>query len=213
MYLPSHFEERRPEVLRVLIERHPLGTLVTTGPGGLEANHIPFLYDPEPGPHGTLLAHVARGNPVWRETGAGAEALVVFQGPQAYISPSMYPTKKEHGRAVPTWNYMVVHAHGRLRAIEDPAWLRALLERLTARHEAGRPEPWSLSDAPGDYLEKMMQAIVGIEIPVSRIVGKWKVSQNQPAENRAGVVAGLREAGGDEARGMADAVAGHTAGR
>ncbi len=206
MYLPKHFEETRVDVLHGLIRAHPLGTLVTAGAGGLEANHVPFEIDPDPAPFGTLRAHVARANPVWRD-GAG-DALVLFQGPEIYVTPSWYPTKRESGKVVPTWNYVAVHAYGRLRAIDDPAWLRAFVTRLTDRHEARRAAPWKVSDAPGDYVDQLLAAIVGIELPVARLLGKWKVSQNRPAADRAGVVAGLEGDGGDAARAMAAAVRG-----
>lgn len=206
MYLPKHFEETRVDVLHGLIRAHPLGALVTAGAGGLEANHVPFEIDPDPAPFGTLRAHVARANPVWRD-GAG-DALVLFQGPEIYVTPSWYPTKRESGKVVPTWNYVAVHAYGRLRAIDDPAWLRAFVTRLTDRHEARRAAPWKVSDAPGDYVDQLLAAIVGIELPVARLLGKWKVSQNRPAADRAGVVAGLEGDGGDAARAMAAAVRG-----
>lgn len=206
MYLPKHFEETRVDVLHGLIRAHPLGALVTAGAGGLEANHVPFEIDPDPAPFGTLRAHVARANPVWRD-GAG-DALVIFQGPESYVTPSWYPTKRESGKVVPTWNYVAVHAYGRLRAIDDPAWLRAFVTRLTDRHEARRAAPWKVSDAPGDYVDQLLAAIVGIELPVARLLGKWKVSQNRPAADRAGVVAGLEGDGGDAARAMAAAVRG-----
>lgn len=197
MYLPSHFEETRVEVLHRLIREHPLGTLVTLGSEGLNADHIPFEVENAPAPFGTLRGHVARGNPVWRDSSKDLEALLVFQGPQAYITPSWYPTKRETGKVVPTYNYIVVHAYGALRAIEDRAWLRGLVERLTNRHEAGRPQPWKVADAPEDYIETMLGAIVGIEITVTRLVGKWKASQNRLPADRDGVVRGL--AGIDDA--------------
>jgi transcriptional regulator len=203
MYLPKHFEETRIEVLHALVRAHPLGALVTLGAGGLEANHLPFEIDPAPAPFGTLRGHVARANPVWRELSRGADALAIFQGPAIYVSPSWYPSKQADGKVVPTWNYAVVHAYGPLRAIDDAAWLRAFVERLTNRHESGRPGPWQVSDAPADYVDKMVTAIVGIELPVARLVGKWKASQNRPAADRAGVVAGLEQDGGDAAHAMA----------
>lgn len=206
MYLPSHFEEKRREVLHQLISEHPLGALVTLGQEGLNANHVPFEFDPEPAPFGTLRAHVARSNPVWQDFSKEIEALVVFQGAQAYISPSWYPTKQEGGKVVPTYNYMVVHAYGAMRVIDDPAWVLGLVERLTDRHETGRAGRWKVTDAPRDYIDKMLAAIVGIEIPVSKLVGKWKVSQNQPQANREGIVNGLREIGDDNAVLMARAV-------
>jgi len=191
MYLPSHFEETRVEVLHQLIREHSLAVLVTLGSEGLNANHIPFEIEPAPAPFGTLRGHVARDNPVWRDFSRDVEALTVFQGPQAYISPAWYQTKKETGKVVPTFNYIVVHAYGSLRIIEDEAWLRGLVERLTTRHEAGRAEPWKVSDAPEDFIKTQLRAIVGIEMPVTRLVGKWKVSQNRPAVDREGIVQGL----------------------
>lgn len=207
MYMPSHFEEKRTEILQQLIREHNFGTLVTLNPDGLDANHIPFEIDPAIGAFGTLRAHVARNNPVWRNFSADVDALAVFQGAHAYITPSWYATKQETGKVVPTYNYMVVHAYGPLRIVEDTAWLRGLVERLTDRHEADRPAPWRVTDAPGEYIDKMLAAIVGIEMPIVKLVGKWKVSQNQPQVNRAGVADGLREIGNDHAHAMADAVA------
>ena len=191
MYMPAHFEETRAEVMHRLIHEHPLAVLVTLGSTGLSANHIPLEIDSEPAPFGTLRGHVARANPVWRDFSRDIEALTVFQGPQAYISPAWYQTKKETGKVVPTFNYIVVHAYGSLRIIEDEAWLRGLVERLTTRHESGRAEPWKVSDAPEDFIKTQLRAIVGIEMPVTRLVGKWKVSQNRPAADREGVVQGL----------------------
>jgi transcriptional regulator len=192
MYLPAQFGETRIEALHQLVRRHDFGTLVVLGPDGLNANHLPFDLDPEPPPYGTLRAHVSRGNPLWREFSPDVEALAVFQGPQAYISPSWYPTKQETGKVVPTFNYMVVHGYGRLRVIEERAWLRALVGRLTDRHEAARQAPWQVSDAPEDYLERQLEAIVGLEMPLSKLVGKWKLSQNRPRTDCKGVVDGLR---------------------
>lgn len=206
MYIPKHFEESRIPILHGLIREHPLGTLVTRTAKGLEANHLPFEVDPEPAPFGTLRGHIARGNPLWREASSGAEALVVFQGPSAYVSPSWYPTKKETGKVVPTWNYVVVHAHGVPRFVDDRAWLRAFVERLTNRHEAGRADPWKITDAPPDYIDLQLGAIVGIELPLARLVGKWKISQNRPAEDRAGVVEGLLAEERDAAAEVADLV-------
>ncbi|WP_420476377.1 FMN-binding negative transcriptional regulator [Noviherbaspirillum sp. ST9] len=207
MYIPSQFNESRFDVLHGLVRQHPFGTIVTMGASGLNANHIPFEFDAD-GEHGVLRAHIARANPLWKDYSPDVEALVIFQGAHGYISPSWYPTKEVDGRAVPTWNYMVVHAYGPLKVIDDTTWIRAQLERLSGQHEAGRKQPWTIDDAPADYIEKLLKAIVGIEIPISRLAGKWKVSQNQPEENRAGVVQGLREQGGDTAFAMADAVAG-----
>jgi len=191
VYLPSHFTETRPEVLYALIQAQPLAVLVTAGAAGLDANHLPLCLALDVAGEATLLGHVARANPLWRFAGAELEALAIFQGPQAYVSPSWYPSKREHGKVVPTWNYVVVHAHGRLRIHDDPAWVRRLLDRLTAQMESPRAQPWAVSDAPHDYIEKMVAQVVGLELRVERLVGKWKVSQNQPAANRAGVIAGL----------------------
>jgi transcriptional regulator len=207
MYVPAHFEETRPDVLGRLIHDHPLAALVTLGRDGLSANHIPLELDPGPAPLGTLRGHVARANPVWRDFSRDVEALAIFQGPQAYISPAWYETKRETGKVVPTYNYIVVHAYGPLRIVEDRAWLRALVERLTTRFEAGRheasqPEPWKVTDAPAEYIEQMLGAIIGVEIPLTRLVGKWKVSQNRPAVDRDGVVSALGEMDDQDARAM-----------
>jgi transcriptional regulator len=206
MYLPSHFDESRSEVLQQTLRSHPLGLLVTLGAGGLEANAIPFLLDAERGPHGTLRGHVARANPVWREARADVDAMVVFQGPQAYISPSWYATKAETGKVVPTWNYVLVQARGPLKVMDDPAWVRRLVGDLTTRHESPRAAPWKVEDAPADYIDSMLRAIVGIEIPLSSLIGKWKVSQNRPAADREGVVRGLSELSAADAHRMAEQV-------
>ena len=203
MYQPSHFKEERPEVLRELIAGHPLGALVTLGAAGIEANHIPFLYDPMPGPLGTLRAHVARNNPVWREFNGDVEALAIFQGPQRYVTPAWYPRKQETGKVVPTWNYLVVHAYGPLRVMDDREWLRSFVTRLTDNFESGKASPWKVTDAPPDYIDAQLRAIVGIEIPVTRVFGKWKTSQNQLPADREGVVRGLREAGDADSMRMA----------
>jgi len=196
MYLPKHFEETRPEVLHELIRTQPLGQLVTMTARGLEANAVPFVLDIDPsGGPGILRAHVARANPVWRDANVDVEALVIFQGPQAYISPGWYPSKAEHGKVVPTWNYVTVQARGTLRAIDDAAWLRAFVTRLTAKHEAAQAKPWAVTDAPAEFVDTMLRAIVGIEVALTALTGKWKVSQNRPAADRAGVVAGLTAAG------------------
>jgi transcriptional regulator len=205
MYLPAHFEETRTEVLHRLVERHPFGMLVT--PGGADgpvANGIPFILDPG-GANGlgTLRAHVARANPVWRETPAGATALAVFQGEQGYVSPGWYPSKREHGKVVPTWNYVIVQARGPLRVVDDVEWLRRFVGRLTDRHESTLARPWGIGDAPPDYLATMLRAIVGIEIELTALSGKWKLSQNRSAADRAGVVDGLAALGGAAAEALA----------
>jgi transcriptional regulator len=206
MYLPKHFEETRVQVLHDLIGAHPLGALVAMTSAGLEANHIPFEVDPEPAPFGTLRGHIARANPLWRDVSRDVEALVIFQGPGLYVSPSWYPTKQETAKVVPTWNYAVVHAYGAVRFIDDRDWLRAFVTKLTARHEAPRSDPWKVTDAPADYVDQMLGAIIGLEIPITRLVGKWKVSQNRPAQDRDGVVEGLLREGGSDAAGMAELV-------
>ncbi|QAU23634.1 FMN-binding negative transcriptional regulator [Dyella sp. M7H15-1] len=187
MYLPKSFHETRIDVLHALIRDYPLGTVVMHGAGGLTANHLPL----ELAGDGLLQGHVARGNELTKAD--GAQVLVMFQAANGYISPHWYPSKHETGREVPTWNYAVVHVHGRLRVIEDKAWLRGFLERLTDRHEASQPRPWQVSDAPEDYIQKMLKTIVGLEISIDRIEGKFKLSQNHPDANRAGVVRGLGE--------------------
>jgi transcriptional regulator len=208
MYLPSHFDEQRPDVLQALVRRHPFGLLVTQTADGPVANGIPFLLDPDgAGGLGTLRGHVARANPVWREAATDVPSLVVFQGPDAYVSPSWYPSKAEHGKVVPTWNYVMVQARGRLRAIDDPAWLLRFLTRLTERHEAERDAPWAVSDAPADYVQTILRAIVGIELELTSLTGKWKVTQNRSAADRAGVVAGLAAVGSDAATALAGQVA------
>jgi len=201
MYLPAHFAESRPEVLATLVRSHPFGLLVTqSGDGGVDANSIPFVLDPgSPGTLGVLRGHVARANPLWQTARGDVDSLVVFQGPQGYVSPAWYPSKAEHGKVVPTWNYVMVQARGKLRAIDDADWLRGFVTRLTERHEGGRDAPWAVSDAPADYVATMLRAIVGIEITLTSLTGKWKVSQNRPAADRAGVVAGLAREHGDPA--------------
>jgi transcriptional regulator len=203
MYVPKHFAETNVPVLHELIRSHPLGTIVALTSEGLSANHIPFEVDPEPAPFGTLRGHVARANPLWHEHRADVEALVVFQGPDAYVSPSWYVTRQETGKVVPTWNYAVVHAFGPLRVIEERDWLRGLVERLTNRHESSQREPWKVSDAPVDYIDKQLAAIVGLEIPITRLIGKWKVSQNRPPQDEAAVAAALEQQGGESAVAMA----------
>lgn len=206
MYLPKQFAEPRLDVLHQLILAHPLSTLVTSGPSGLNANHIPLHLSPAPAPFGCLRGHVARANPLWRDSDLSVDALAIFQGPDAYVTPSWYPTKTESGKGVPTWNYAVAHAYGRLRVVDNREWLREHLAAMTAHQEARFDAPWQLEDAPADFLEQMLTAVVGIEIVISRLVGKWKTSQNQPARNQAGVVRGLRATGVASAMAMADLV-------
>ena len=209
MYDVAAFREERIEVLHALIKAHPLATLVVTTAQGLEANHIPMLIDPEPAPDrefGTLRGHVARANPVWRTFNANTEALAVFQGPQGYVTPSWYPSKAQHGKVVPTWNYAVVHAHGPLKIYEDAEWLRALVTRLTESQESQREKPWQVTDAPGDYVNTMLKAIVGIEIPIRRLQGKWKMSQNRLPQDREGVMGALQAQGDAACSAMLDAM-------
>jgi len=206
MYSPAHFKEDRPEPLHQLVREHPLGLLITLGDQGLEANPIPFLLDVDASGQAVLRAHVARANPVWREARNDIDTLVVFQGPQAYISPNWYATKAENGKAVPTWNYITVQARGRMVVRDDAVWLRELVTRLTQRHEAAQARPWAVGDAPPDYIDAMLRAIVGIEIPLTSLQGKWKLSQNHPVVNREGVSQGLRVLGGDQALAVAAAV-------
>lgn len=203
MYEVAAFREDRVEVMHALIRAHPLATLVSVCGGIPEANHLPLLIEADPAPNGTLRGHVARSNPLWRQPPEG-EVLAVFQGPQAYVTPSWYPSKREHGKVVPTWNYAVVHVRGPLRVHDDREWLRGLVSRLTDSREAGRPQPWGVDDAPDDYIDRMLGAIVGIEIPVRSIEGKWKVSQNRQPADRAGVAAGLRADGDPDAAALVE---------
>lgn len=205
MYLPAHFAVDDAGTLHDLIRSHPLATLITESPDGPVADHIPLRLADD-GAH--LSGHVARANPLWKTHPAEHPVLAIFHGPDAYVSPNWYPSKREHGKAVPTWNYVAVHVRGRLRIIDDPAWLRAELARLVDAHEAPLPEPWRLADAPADYLDKMFAAVVGIELSIVSIQGKWKLSQNQPAANRDGVIAGLRTggaAGGEDVAALMEA--------
>jgi transcriptional regulator len=206
MYQPPHFREDRLEVQHALIGAHPLGLLVTSGRTELLANPIPFVLDPEASPLGTLKAHLSRANAQWRDFDPDREALVVFQGPEAYITPSWYEAKREHGKVVPTWNYAMVQAYGRIRIKDDPEWLLRQISAMTARQESARPEPWAVGDAPASFVAAQIKGIVGIEIEISRIEGKWKVSQNRSEADRRGVAAGLRLAEDDASREMAELV-------
>ncbi len=195
MYQPPAFREDRLEVLHAAIRAHPLAVLVTAGAAGLEANLIPFLVEGEG--RGVLRGHLARANPQLEALRAGGEALLVFQGAQAYVSPAWYAAKAEHGKVVPTWNYVTVQARGTPRVIEDAAWLLRQVDDLTVSQEAGRSEPWAVSDAPEDFVAAQLKGIVGLEIPIDRMEGKWKLSQNRTVADRKGVAAGL----GDDAIG------------
>ena len=191
MYLPRHFEQHDPAARQRLMLEHPLATLVTLQDGLPTADHVPLEFDATTQ---TLRGHVARANPLWRAA-AGQPVLAVFSGPQAYITPSWYPSKAATHKVVPTWNYTVVHAHGVLRAVEDAPWLHTLVSRLSDHHESPRAQPWAVSDAPDDYVQQMLRAIVGIEIPVDRLIGKWKISQNRAEPDRLGVADGLARDG------------------
>ena len=204
MYQPAHFVEQDVDTLLALMKAAPLATLIRGG-AELAADVLPLEVE-RTGDGWRITGHVARANPLWREA-HGQPVLTLFQGPQAYISPNWYPSKAQHGKAVPTWNYTMVQAHGTLRAIEDPAWLRALVTRLTERHENGRPAPWHVTDAPADFLDTMLKAIVGIEIVVTRLEGKFKLSQNRSAEDRTGVVLGLEADATQRLQPEADALA------
>ena len=204
MYIPEHFQESRAEMMHRLIAEYPLGTLVTLGPDGIIANHIPFLLDTTSGPSGRLIGHVARNNTLWHQHDPDTEVLVVFQGASAYISPNWYATKQETRQVVPTYNYAVVHAYGPLLVHEDARWLRAVVGKLTKRMEMDQPTPWKMADAPSGYLNERLSEIVGIEIPVSRMIGKWKLSQNRAVSDRRGVVTGLRSTGSPADGEMAD---------
>jgi transcriptional regulator len=206
MYEPPLHKKDDLAAQHALIRAQPLGLLISAGPDGLEANAIPFLLNPAAGTFGTLRAHMARANKQWRALQEAKEALVVFQGPDRYISPNWYATKRETGKVVPTWNYVMVQAAGRPRVIEDTDWLRAQIEELTHTHEGARPSPWAVSDAPEDFVSMQVKAIVGLEIEISRISGKWKVSQNRPAADREGVVQGLTAEGEPMALDMAEIV-------
>jgi transcriptional regulator len=192
MYVPEHFRETRIDVLQAFVERHAFATLVAVSAEGLTANHIPLIAQLTGEAGGILRGHIARANSLWRDLPAGAPVLAIFTGEDSYVSPIWYPSKREHGKAVPTWNYATVHINGNIRFIEDAGWLREIVTSLTDIHERGRPERWHVSDAPADYIEAMLRAIVGLEISVTRITGKFKGSQNRSAADRAGVAAALR---------------------
>ena len=195
MYLPGHFAESRVDVLHEGIRHSGLATLVTTGPDGLDASHVPLLLEPAPEPLGRLVGHVARANPQWQTALPGAEALAIFLGPDAYVTPSWYATKRETGRVVPTWNYVAIHAHGCVRFFHERACLLDVVTRLTERYEQPRATPWKVADAPADYLDSMLRGIVGFELTIARLEGKWKASQNRSEADRRGVEEGLEREG------------------
>jgi transcriptional regulator len=206
VYVPSSNAEHRPEVMFDYMEAHPLAVLVTSSSEGMIATHLPLLVDRTRGAHGTLAGHIARANPQQRQAHDGDEALVIFSAHDAYITPSFYPTKARDGKVVPTWNYVAVHAYGTVRFVSDPTELRRHLEALTSRHESSRERPWAVSDAPEDYIARQLGAIVGVEIAITRLEGKWKMSQNRGAEDIDGVIAGLEVSGDAAAREVAGIV-------
>lgn len=206
MYNPAPFPEQRIEVLHAFIREHPLAAIVSHGENGLEAAHVPVVLHPDIGPRGALRCHLARLNNQWKTIQSSPSILAIFQGPHHYITPSWYPSKKEHGKAVPTWNYVAVHVRGQARTFEDRDELIAHVTALTDQNEQGFEVPWSVSDAPRDYIEAMAKAIVGIEISIESIEGKWKASQNRPVADRSGVVDGLKALGSPESLEMAQIV-------
>ena len=212
MYEPSHFKVEDRAALHAVMRAHPLATLVTSGEGGLLANLVPFVLHEQEGGHGVLRAHLARPNAQWKAIAAGAEALVIFSGIERYVTPAWYASKQEHGKVVPTWNYVTVQARGPARVIEDAAWLRPHLESLTAQQERPRPEPWAMSDAPETYIAAHMRGIVGIEIEIASLLGKFKVSQNRPEADKHSVLNGLNADPESESQAMAQLVKTHALG-
>jgi transcriptional regulator len=192
VYIPPHFKEDRIDVLQSAIRSAGPATLISLTADGLFASHAPLMLDPEPAPFGTLIGHLARANPHVRLANAAVQTLVIFHGPNGYITPSYYAAKREHGKVVPTWNYTAIHASGRLEAFDDPALLLDVVTRLTNLHESPRAAPWAVSDAPDDFVQGMLRGIVGIRLPIARLEGKVKMSQNRPAADQAGVIDGLR---------------------
>jgi transcriptional regulator len=207
MYTPKPNEETRVDVMHALVRAHPLGTWTLFDGEDLITQHVPFLLDAHRGPFGTLVGHVARANAVWKAPASPVRSVISFQGPQAYVTPSWYPSKIEHGKTVPTWNYAVVHARGVPAFTHDRDWLHAHVSSLTDAHEAAEAAPWAVADAPDEFVERQLGAIVGVEIPIERLLGKWKTSQNRSHADKVGVVEGLRERG-DAA--SAELVARHT---
>jgi len=205
MYIPKHNEETRVDVLHGLIHTHPFAALVVPGADELSVTHIPFILDAADGEFGMLRAHVARANPVWQQL--QGKSVAIFQGPHAYISPNWYPSKQEHHKVVPTWDYAVVHVHGHVRAIEDAEWLLNFVGRLSDVHEASQPKPWSTAEAPRDYLDRLVERIVGIEMTIVRLEGKWKAHQRAPAADKLGAIAGLNAIGTDATQGVAEMIA------
>jgi len=206
MYIPKHNQEKRVAVMQALMVSHPLATLVTLGAQGLFASHIPMVFDNDGSEFGVLKAHVSRANPQWRDFTPAVDALAIFAGHQHYVSPSWYSENGEHAQEVPTWNYAVVHAYAPLKVIEDRQWLLAHVNRLTNIHEAGFPVPWRVSDAPEEFIASLLKGIVGLELPIQRLEGKWKVSQNRTQTERQGVIDGLTRLNTPESLAMKDLV-------
>jgi transcriptional regulator len=209
MYVPSHFREERLDVIHDLMRRHSLATLVTMNSGRLTANHIPMLVDGDRGAYGTVRGHVARANPVWRDVDANIEALAIFSGPDAYISPSWYEEKDLTGKVVPTWNYAVVHAYGRLEIFDEPVRIREIVRELTDVNEASFEHPWAIEDAPPGYIDTLINSIVGIELHIESLKAKWKMSQNRSAGDRRNVIAALDNTGTENARRVAREIRPH----
>lgn len=210
MVVPNIFKETNKDILHGLIKSHPLGTWIISKDDELEVNHIPFMLDSTQGEFGVLRGHVSIANPVWQSLPAAKHTMVVFQGAETYITPSWYPSKQEHGKTVPTWNYAVVHAQGIANAIRDEGWLLEHLNALTNQQESKQAQPWKVSDAPNDFTEKMLKAIVGIEIPISTLVGTWKTSQNKKSSDKTGVINGLRSSENSQSIEMASYISNHT---
>jgi transcriptional regulator len=213
MYVPALFKEDNVAVLHDAIRHYGFGTLVTLNDTEMEASHIPMLLDPEPAPYGTLLGHLARANPQWKRVKPGSETLAIFLGPDTYITPSWYPTKQESGKVVPTWNYLAIHAYGTLSFFDDAKELRAHVTRMTETHEAPRAAPWAVSDAPAEFVDGMVRAIVGFRLPITKLEGKWKMSQNRPAQDVSGVLEGLKAEPGEAHDAVAEIVAARQARR
>jgi transcriptional regulator len=207
LYIPPQFKEDRIPVLHDAMRQAGLATLVTMGDDGLEASHVPMLLDPEPAPFGTLHGHISKANGQWRRSRPDVPALAVFLGPDAYISPSWYETKRQTGKVVPTWNYVAIHATGSLRFFDDPEQLLALVTRLTERQEGERSEPWAVGDAPADFIRAQLKGIVGFELSIARLEGKWKMSQNRPIADRTGAIEGLLHEGGTAGAAVASIIA------
>jgi transcriptional regulator len=206
MYNPAAFAETRIEVLHTFIRQHPLAALITHDSGQLEATHAPMIFDPQPEPHGSLRCHLARANPQSQMLASSPSVLAIFRGAQHYITPSWYASKKQHGKVVPTWNYVAVHVWGRARLFQEQASLLRHLKELTDRHESAFTPPWSVDDAPKEYIEALSTAIIGVEISIERIEGKWKASQNRPPADRQGVIEGLEALGSPQSLEMAEIV-------